>query len=978
MIRTPISRRLAFTASLLLSTAISSAAFAQSITLFDGASFTNTDHIDNIESEGDVGTFKNTASGSIGPTPGNAVEINGNVTSFINAGTITAEDAAVTITGNSGTVENSGTLSGTTSSGFRTTGQVTSFTNTANGLIESTDQFAAYFEEHVADFTNAGRILAGETGVFFADTAGNFSNAASGVIVGNTSAVFIAGSVDTFTNAGVLRGGGGGAAVLIGDMATSFTNSGTIDSADWGVALSAVDSFLNSGTISGGAGIGVSVGLALNDGPTRKFVNTGSINGATFGVQFTGEVGSFSNSGQITSNGTGVSFERGGLSFHNAGLISGDVDGVSFYDDLTSFVNTAAGTIKGAAFSGVYVQNDVTTFANAGQISGGNNGVFIAGSVNSFSNAAGGNLVGQAQAGVQIGGSVEDITNAGHINGELGGLVVGGPVKSFTNTASGIIESATLTGNSTTAAIFNSDVASFHNGGRIVGDTGVGINGDVKKFSNAAGGYIEGKEFGGLAITGALESFSNAGTIKGGAIGAFVVGPATTFLNARGGTIEGDILGAVFLNGVGNFTNAGVLRGGDVALYSSGITDDYLTLLSGSRIFGDLSFGGGHDTLDFSGFTGNTILNVYGLETLVPGNRHFVDTRLDDPFFGGSSGQIAIFDLSGLDNKAVGRDLGDLTASVRSAIATQLGQDFARQQAPIAPLGYVATKPTTGAAAALAGFEPAPRADIQVWTSALAGGSSDKDAQDLNSRYGGLLVGSHTQLNDNLTLGGLVGYFGSTTSVLGGEEQLDSQTGVIGLYGKTGIGVIDLDFSVLAGVSSHTSKREVVANGTTDTASGAFTSVFIAPSLGASLPVLSRDGTTVALRGEVSYVAGLTSGYTETGSAMNLTVGGQSIGFLDVRLGVEVRQDVGHNAALVAKAGVLGQANLGSSTVTVSTLGHTVDAGSPGTSSFGVYGGVGFDAALSHNVTLKVSLDGVVRADGRNSLSANIGIGGTF
>lgn len=95
----------------------------------------------------------------------------------------------------------------------------------------------------------------------------------------------------------------------------------------------------------------------------------------------------------------------------------------------------------------------------------------------------------------------------------------------------------------------------------------------------------------------------------------------------------------------------------------------------------------------------------------------------------------------------------------------------------------------------------------------------------------------------------------------------------------------------------------------------------------------------------------------------------------------EVRHELdsfGNKTVLVAKAGLLGQANVGSSTVPVTTLGQTVNAGSSGTSTVGIYGGVGLDTALNGNFAFKIRLDSVVRRDGRNSLSTNIGLGGTF
>ena len=1067
MIRSQTSRRLAFTTSLLLSTAISPAAFAQSITILDGSSYANSGHVDNVEGEGDVGTFENTATGEIADPAGYAASIVGNVASFINAGTISGDDGAVLIGGGVTTFSNTatGTIIAVGGSAIDITGPVESFTNAgtvtggyigiwfgdevasfinaASGSITGADDHGVVFEGGVKDFQNAGSILGDLDGVNISGEVTSFTNAAGGTIVGtNASGIYLDGAVGTFSNAGSITGGGagviiegdvgafansgsisgGGVGLLVNGATNAFSNSGSIAATEAGVkfegdvasfrneaggviksaTLEAVGltgntgAFVNAGTIDGGEGGIYSYGRiadfnntasgtisgntdagVIAIGGVDRFTNAGRISGRS-GIYFGEDVGSFANlaSGVITGDENAVLFAENLTSFNNAGVLLGSgAPAVLVYGDVASFVNS--GKIA-STNSGVHIEGGVDNFSNSGSISGtARDGVRILGQVAAFNNAAGGRIESTDQFGVYLKQGVENFTNAGTISAGSSALFFAKSVGSFFNAASG-----TIVGGDN-ALFLPGTVNAFRNAGVM---RGLGIAPVVliaetaKSFENS--GLIEGADWGvGLSE---VDSFLNTGTIIGGDGGRGIgvsVGfnlddnPARKFVNT--GTIEGANIATLFTGGV-NMTNAGVLRGGFAAFISDGVNDDYLTLLTGSQIFGALSFGGGYDTLDFSGFTGNTLLDVYGLETVVPGDRNYVDTRFDDPANGGAAGQIAIFDISGIDNKAVGRELGDVAASVRGIVGGQLAQEYARSQAPVAPLGYAATKPTTGAAAALSGFETAPRSDVSVWSTAVAGGSSDKDTLDLNSRYGGLAVGSHTRVNDNLILGGIAGYFGSTSRVHGGAEKLDSQTGVLGIYGKTAVGVIDLDFAVLGGVSSHTSKREVVAILSIETASGEFTSVFIAPSLGVSLPVLSKDATTVSLRGEASYVAGLTTGYTETGSSMNLTVAGQSIGFLDVRVGVEVHHELGRNAALVAKAGVLGQANLGSSNVSVTTLGHSVDAGSPGTSSFGIYGGVGFDAALSDNFTLKVSLDGVARADGRNSLSANIGIGGKF
>jgi len=174
----------------------------------------------------------------------------------------------------------------------------------------------------------------------------------------------------------------------------------------------------------------------------------------------------------------------------------------------------------------------------------------------------------------------------------------------------------------------------------------------------------------------------------------------------------------------------------------------------------------------------------------------------------------------------------------------------------------------------------------------------------------------------------------------------------------------------------------VIANNTTETARGIFNSMFLAPSIGVSIPVLETEAGELLVKASATYVGGTTTAYTETGSSMNLAVGAQTISVFDARIGLEGRKPLdlgdGVTADLVAKAGVLVQGNAGSASVPVTTLGQTINVATPGSSALGVYGGVGLDAQLTDSLDLTIDLDGTLRTDGLNSLAAKGGLSGTF
>ena len=253
---------------------------------------------------------------------------------------------------------------------------------------------------------------------------------------------------------------------------------------------------------------------------------------------------------------------------------------------------------------------------------------------------------------------------------------------------------------------------------------------------------------------------------------------------------------------------------------------------------------------------------------------------------------------------------------------------------------------------------------------------------DRNSAYAGLIAGTHARLNQMLTLGGMGGVVQSTSSSLDGDEVLNTTTGSLGLYGSAQFGVADIDVSLLAGLGLNQSSRKVVAAGTTETAVGNFMSAVLSPMLAVSIPVLSADTTTVSLDASGSYTGGVVAGYSETGSSMNLVVGSQTIAVLDTRIGLSAKTLIstsgGATYALTTKAGVFATSNFGNSSVPVTVFGQTTQLNTPGSTAYGVYTGLGAEAAITETLHLGAHLDGSWRSDGVIAAAAKFTLGGTF
>lgn len=903
---------------------------------------------------GDVGTFINSAGATIMSdlTTVGAVKLGGNVDTFSNAGDIHSHLTAVEIDGDVRSFVNSGTLDGYDddygqADGVLIGGRVTeTFRNDAGGTI-SGDTYGAVISGGVASFSNAGTIEGGSEGV---DLSGDYGS---------------------FVNTGTIRATGGSAytAVYVDDSGTLFYNQGTID---------------------GGTGYG-----AVFDQALETFRNSGTITGGYYGVEFSGHVGSFTNSagGSILASeagGTAVTMGGGGVGrfVNNGSIVSTGGNGVSAWtvDVSDAFINT--GTISGER-SGVEFNFGIGgSFINSGDIIGTGDKTTFFGTITyaalAIVHGSGGTIVnsgtmrdlGLGNAGLKFDGSpaydgtIDAVLNSGTIAGDAEGLyVLRGSLGSIDN--SGTISAA----------------ASSDSAGLLVYDAQLG------SLDNRAGGVITGPYSGVAVIDGSLGRFSNAGLVHGGSFAGVAISSDGDFSLSNSGTIEGNraVLADGTHTGSVTLVNSGVLRGtGGIAVdfaYDPQCgcnspqlaRNDVLTLQTGSKIFGTVNFGTGDDMLDFSGFAGNTVLKVPGLDAITAGSRGYVWDKPND--------QIAIFDLSGLGAGAIGQSWTDIGAAMFNAGQSAMEDAAALDPGTITPSNYAQATPETSAqrateTAVMTELDTTQHLGLHGWASVLGGGSAGPGALDRSSLYAGIIAGSHARLNELLTLGGMAGLVQSTSSSMGGDQVLNTTTGSVGLYGSAQFGVADIDVSLLAGLSGNQSNRKVVAGGTTETAAGNFLSGTITPSVALSVPVLSADGGSISLEASGSYTAGLVSGYSETGSSMNLAVGNQTIQMIDARVGLSAKTLVattgGASYALTAKAGVLVSSNFGSSSVPVTTLNQTTQLATPGSTAYGVYTGFGAEAAISETLHLGAHLDGSWRSDGIGSAAAKFTLSGGF
>jgi hypothetical protein len=230
----------------------------------------------------------------------------------------------------------------------------------------------------------------------------------------------------------------------------------------------------------------------------------------------------------------------------------------------------------------------------------------------------------------------------------------------------------------------------------------------------------------------------------------------------------------------------------------------------------------------------------------------------------------------------------------------------------------------------------------------------------------------------------LASYGRTNFNVTNGPQTVTGDTGVVGIYGKTSLDTIGLDFSLLGGFGSNSSKRQISTGTGTETATASFNSWFFAPEIGASLPVLRTGNGQFNLAGKLGYIGGNFAGYTETGSTANATVGSENIGIFDAKLELNgntvVHSGGVGDVTVTGKLGLFAQTNVGgASAVPVSVLGlPTAGSSASGANGYGVYAGAGVDMPVSNGFTVGASVLGSARSDGDYAGIGKLRISGSY
>lgn len=500
--------------------------------------------------------------------------------------------------------------------------------------------------------------------------------------------------------------------------------------------------------------------------------------------------------------------------------------------------------------------------------------------------------------------------------------------------------------------------------------------GIISTTGSAVGIYIDGSQYNIISQSGTLSTTGSNGH------GIVFVNSHRSDLTQSGATsttgagAHGILLTTADINTI-NITGSLISAQANAILYSGPTHGNRLNLTTGAFLGGAIDLGTGGNFVNIATLPGHSGIWDFGAGSTITSGIQVSGTGAylvnDNTFYSvDPTGFLARAD-------AVGDTAGMLAGLAASRGIGSSPADFEQ------PSGFAYTSDD--------GFD---YSDARFWGEFIASTTQYGETSTTlgyNSHQYGVVLGYERDFDLDTSFGLMGGYLYSGSkadSRFTTSQEINSRGGYLGIYGSHALAnEIKLFGSLMAGRSANDSSRIFNNNTVTpsfiEEATGTYDNTFIAPSISISMDYVLDKKTTVTPMLSALYAHQWSSGYTETGSSNNLTVGrGQSSVFEGkAELGITRQIDAGEGhqvGQVTARLGAMVRDAPSNETPTLSFagIGTLSTASNDRGTLFAATAGLDFNFKAKDNMALTASTDVAIGNNNYVSAQGKIGFKVTF